>query len=149
MQELHQREQEEAACVARKARDQQARTTGIRLQDAVIGQLYRITALYGGESDVFEYTGCQGSHDHEAHGVIVGATGFFKHPIYGCHYLHSTSQLEPGGKRAQWFMVPLTDAESAAAPAEFEKARTEEKMRRQKEDSAYADYVASLPSWER
>ena len=102
---------------AREARGLYARSAGIRLQDAVIGQLYRITALYRGETEVFEYAGCKGSHDHEAFGVVVGATGYFKHPVYNCHYLHSTSQLEPGGRSAQWFMVPLTDAEAAAAIA--------------------------------
>lgn len=118
----HWQEREEEARVAREARDLYAKTAGIRLQDAIIGQLYRITALYRGESEVFEYVGCQGSHDHEAFGVVVGATGYFKHPVYDCHYLHSTSELEPGGRSAQWFMVPLTDAEAAAA---IEKVRRE------------------------
>ena len=126
------REREEAARVARKAREELSKTAGIRLQDAVIGQFYRITALYHGESDVFEYVGCQGSHDHEAYGVVVGAIAYFKHLVYNCHYLHTTSQLEPGGLRAQWFMVPLADAEAAAA----------EKVRKEKEDRDYAAYVA-------
>lgn len=130
-------EREEVARVARKVREEEAKTGGIRLQDAVVGKLYRITALYRGESEVFEYAGCQGS------------TGYFKHPVFNCHYLHSTSQLEPGGRYAQWFMVPLTDAEAAAAPAEFAAARAEEKVRKEKEDRDYADYVASLPPWER
>ena len=99
-------ERQAAERVARKAREELAKKVGIRLQDAVVGQRYRITALYSGETDVFEYTGCQGSHDHVAHGVLVGATAYFKHLVYNCHYLHSTSQLEPGGEHAQWFMVP-------------------------------------------
>ena len=133
------REREEAARVARKAREELSKTAGIRLQDAVVGKFYRVTALYSGDTDVFQYTGCKGSHDHEAHGVPVGAIAYFKHLVYNCHYLHSTSQLEPGGLYAQWFMVPLTDAEAAAAPAEFEKAR------REKEDKEAAS-LASLPS---
>ena len=84
-----------------------------------------------------------------AFGVVVGATGYFKHPVYDCHYLHSTSQLEPGGRSAQWFMVPLTPEEAAAAPAEIEKKKTAEKVRKEKEDRDYAAYVASLPAWKR
>ena len=121
------RVREEAARVARKAREEEAKTAGIRLQDAIIGNFYRVTALYSGDTDVFEYTGCQGSHDHEAYGVPVGATGYFKHPVYNCHYLHSTSQLEPGGRYAQWFMVPITP---------------EEEARREKEHKAYAASLA-------
>ena len=109
------RERQEAERSARKAREELSKTAGIRLQDAVVGQLYRITALYSGDTDVFEYAGCQGSHDYVAHGVTIGATAYFKHLVYNCHYLHSTSQLEPGGERAQWFMVPLTEEEAKAA----------------------------------
>ena len=133
------REREEAAEVARKARGLYAKTAGVRLQDAVIGQFYRITALYGGESDVFEYVGCQGSHDTVSHGVPVGATAYFRHTVLNCNYLHSTSQLEPGGRYAQWFMVPLTPEEAAVASAEFKKVRKE------KEDRDYAAYVAGKP----
>ena len=92
----------------RAARVALAKKVGIRLQDAKIGQRYRITALYGGETDVFEYTGCTGSHDHMAHGVPVGAVAYFKHLVNNCQYLHTTAQLEPGGEHAQWFMVPET-----------------------------------------
>ena len=135
-------EREEVARIARKVREEEAKTAGIRLQDAVVGKLYRITALYRGESEVFEYAGCQGSHDHVAFGVPVGATAYFKHPVFDCHYLHSTSQLEPGGRHAQWFMVPLTPEEAAAAPAEVAAARAAEKVRKEKEDRDYAAYVA-------
>jgi len=90
----------------RVERKELAKKVGIRLQDAVVGQRYRITALYGGETDVFEYTGCTGSHDHMAHGVPVGAIAYFNHLVHHCHYLHTTAQLEPGGSYAQWFMVP-------------------------------------------
>jgi hypothetical protein len=111
------------ARVERKARYERAAATGIRLQDAVAGMLYRITALYGGESQVFEYAGCTGSHDDEAFGVVVGAVAYFRDPVVGCHYLHTTSQLEPGGRRAQWFMVALTFEEAMDAYIEFGKER--------------------------
>ena len=103
----------DAEKIEREAREEEARKNGIRLQDAVVGQLYRITALYYGDSEVFEYAGCIGSHDHRAHGVEVGAVAYFKHLESNCHYLHTTSQLEPGGRRAQYFMVPLTEAEKS------------------------------------
>ncbi len=114
---------EEKARVERKARYELAAVTGVRLQDAAVGMLYRITALYGGESQVFEYAGCIGSHDHEASGVVVGAVAYFRDPVVGCHYLHTTSQLEPGGRRAQWFMVALTFEEAMDAYIEFGKER--------------------------
>jgi len=131
----------------RVAREELSKTAGVRLQDAVIGQLYRVTALYSGDTGVYEYVGCRGSHDYMAHGVHVGATGYFKHPIYGYHTLHGTSQLEPGGRSAQWFMVALTEEEAAAAPAQFEKERAAAKILRAEEDKAYATYVAGLPPY--
>jgi len=143
------RAKEEADRVAEKARKEEAKIVGIRLQDAIVGQYYRITALHSGDTEIYEYSGCKGSHDTVSYGVAVGAVAYFKDPVHGCYTLRTTSALEPGGSHAQWFMVPLTDAETAAAPAQFEKAKAEEKVRSEKEDKAYAAYVAALNPWER
>jgi len=110
---------------ARKVRYELAAATGVRLQDAVIGKLYRVTALYRGESQVLEYPGCIGSHDHMAYGVHVGAVAFFMDPVYGSRVGFTTSQLEPGGRSAQWFMVALTEEETMEAYIEFGKQRAE------------------------
>lgn len=141
------REREAAAAIARKAREALSVVAGIRLQDAIVGRLYHVTALYSGDTGIYEYTGCHGSHDHVAHGVHVGAIGYFLHPVYGYHTAHGGESLEPGGRSAQWFMVPLTTEEEAAAPAQFEKERAAEKIRRVEEDKAYAAYVAALPPY--
>jgi hypothetical protein len=107
-----------------KARRALAAATGVRLQDAIIGKLYRVTALYRGESQVLEYPGCIGSHDRMSHGVHVGAVAFFQDLAYGSRVGYTTSQLEPGGRSAQWFMVALTEEEEAAARVDFAKQRT-------------------------
>ena len=132
---------------ARAAREELAKRAGVRLQDAVVGRLYHVTALYSGETAVYEYVGCHGSHDHMSHGVHVGAIGYFLHPVYGYHTVHGGVSLEPGGRSAQWFMVPLTAEEEEAAPAQFEKERAAEKIRRAEEDKAYEAYVAALPAY--
>ena len=108
---------------ARKARYELAAATGVRLQDAVVGKLYRVTALYGGDSQVLEYPGCIGSHDTMAYGVHVGAVAFFVDPVWGGRVGYTTSQLEPGGRSAQWFMVALTEEETMDAYIQFGKAR--------------------------
>lgn len=117
------REREAAAAIARKAREALSVVAGIRLQDAVVGRLYHVTALYSGDTGIYEYMGCHGSHDHVAHGVHVGAIGYFQHPIYNYHTAHGGGSLEPGGKSAQWFMVALTEEETMDAYIQFGKAR--------------------------
>jgi len=143
------RKQADVAVSARTAREALAAASGIRLQDAVVGQLYRVTALYSGETGIYEYVGCKGSHADVFCGIHVGAIGYFKHPVYGYHTLHGGSSLEPGGRSAQWFMVPLTEEEAAAAPAQFEAARAAATSRppdRQRMIETYAAYIASLPA---
>jgi hypothetical protein len=114
---------------ARKERYKEAAATGVRLQDAVVGKLYRVTALYRGETQVLEYPGCIGSHDHMAYGVHVGAVAFFVDPVYGSRVGYTTSQLEPAGRSAQWFMVALTEEETMEAYIEFGKQRAAKTVR--------------------
>lgn len=90
-----------------------AKRVGIRLQDAVIGQVYRIQALHSGDIVTGELVSCQGSHDHVAYGAHVGAIAHFKDARLNFRTGFTTSQLEPGGARAQWFMVPAEGVRSA------------------------------------
>jgi len=100
------RAREAAERVERAARMELSKKVGIRLQDAVVGQVYRIQALYSGDVVLGKYVGCQGSHENIAYGVHVGAIGYFVDTQQGYRTALTTSQLEPGGGRAQWFMVP-------------------------------------------
>lgn len=113
------RAQEEINAGLRKERRERALVAGIRLRDAVVGRLYRITALYSGDTGVYEYAGYQGTHDYVYHGsaneafngVCIGATGFFRNPVYGSTHLYGGGSLEPGGRGAQWFMEALPEEE--------------------------------------
>ena len=100
------RAREAAERVERAARAELAKASGIRLQDAVVGQVYRIQALYSGDVVMGEYVGRQGTHEDIAYGVHVGAVGYFVDTQQGYRTAFTTSQLEPEGRRAQWFMVP-------------------------------------------
>ena len=90
-----------------------SKKVGVRLQDAVIGQVYRIQALYTGDIVTGELVSCQGSHDDMDYGAHVGAIAHFKDVLLNCRTGFTTSQLEPGGSRAQWFMVPVEGVRSA------------------------------------